>query len=149
MANHVPALSSHNSVTVNSVGVNMKNRKKNRKNAIRFCWCLHDNACKTNFYAAACHIDWYYIYIYIYIYILYIAKETYFTFQAKGLLNNFWKYFHPPPPHPLPNPFINFWNQFLMALQCKPVWCTYYQAEVTRDKSLAKQINSRPWKLNT
>ena len=50
-------LSSHNSVTVNSVGVNTKNRrKKTGKNATRFCWCLHD-ACKTNFYSAVCHID--------------------------------------------------------------------------------------------
>ena len=65
--NHVPALSSHNSVTVNSIGVNTKNRKdrkKTGKNVTRFCWCLHD-ACKPNFYAAVCDIDWY----------KYLAKE--------------------------------------------------------------------------
>ena len=51
VANHVPALSSHNSVAVNSVGVNTKNRKNKQE-------CLRD-ACKTNFYATVYHIDWY------------------------------------------------------------------------------------------
>ena len=35
VTNHVPALSSHNSVTVNSVGVNTKNREKNRKKRLQ------------------------------------------------------------------------------------------------------------------
>ena len=68
--NHVPALSSHNSVTVNSVGVNTKNKKKTGKktgkNATRFCWCLHDLAKQISTPRYVIILIHTYIYIYIY-----------------------------------------------------------------------------------
>ena len=85
--NPVPVLLSHNSATVNSVGVNTKNKKKtgeNRKkqeNRTLSCWCMHDLAKQIS-------TPRYVILIDIYIYISCEGnglRPTYFTFQVKGL----------------------------------------------------------------